>query len=53
MLENIEGIGSVRRKELIKKFGSLKNIKEATLEELNEILPSNVSLKLIDYLKNI
>ena len=53
VLENIEGIGSVRRKELIKKFGSLKNIKEATLEELNEILPSNVSLKLIDYLKNI
>ncbi len=53
VLDNIEGIGAVRRKELIKKFGSLKNIKEASLEELNEILPENVSNKLIDYLKNM
>ncbi len=53
VLDNIEGIGAVRRKELIKKFGSLKNIKEASLEELNEILPENVSIKLIDYLKNM
>lgn len=53
VLENIEGIGPSRRKELIKKFSSLKKIKEANINELNEILPESVSLKLIDYLKNM
>ena len=53
VLDNIEGIGSVRKKELLKKFGSLKKIKEATKEELMEILPGNVTEKLIEYLQNI
>ncbi|HXK49455.1 MAG TPA: excinuclease ABC subunit UvrC [Clostridiales bacterium] len=36
-LENIKGIGPAKRKELMKKFGSLKRIKEASVEELMEI----------------
>ena len=35
-LKNIEGIGEVKRKALIEKFGSLENIKRATKEELTE-----------------
>ncbi|MFO7811306.1 MAG: excinuclease ABC subunit UvrC [Candidatus Delongbacteria bacterium] len=35
-LENIKGIGPAKRKELLNKFGSLKRIKEASLEELME-----------------
>lgn len=36
-LENIKGIGPAKRKELLNKFGSLKRIKEASIEELMEI----------------
>lgn len=52
-LDNIEGIGAKRRKELLKKFGSLKKMKESTLEELSEILPEKVAINLLDYLKNM
>jgi excinuclease ABC subunit C len=33
-LESIPGIGEKRRKALLKSFGSLKNVKQASLEEL-------------------
>lgn len=36
-LENIKGIGPAKRKELLNKFGSLKRIKEASLEELMQV----------------
>jgi excinuclease ABC subunit C len=34
-LEEVEGIGPSRRKALLRHFGSLKNIREASLEELS------------------
>lgn len=34
ILDDIEGIGEVRRKALLKHFGSIEAIKEATIEEL-------------------
>ncbi len=34
MLEEIEGIGAVRRRELLRAFGSVERIREAGLEEL-------------------
>ncbi|MBP3284704.1 MAG: excinuclease ABC subunit UvrC [Clostridia bacterium] len=36
-LDDIEGIGEVRKAELLKKFGDLEKIKEASVEELCEI----------------
>lgn len=51
ILDNIEGIGPKRKKELIKKFGSLSKIKEASLEDLEEILPSNTAKVLKNYLE--
>lgn len=51
-LDMIPGIGEVRRKELLKKFGSFKKIKEASLEELEEILNKETAKKLFDYLQN-
>ncbi len=51
ILDTIEGIGSVRKKELIKKYGNLTNIKNAPLEELSEIIPLNVAKELKEYLK--
>ncbi len=53
ILDNIPGIGEKRRKELIKTFGSVKKIKEASAEELNKILPPDVTNKLMTYLKDM
>lgn len=50
VLDNIEGIGSVRKKELIKRFGSVKKMNEASIEELSEIIPENVAINLKKYL---
>ena len=49
-LDNIPGIGNKRKKELIKVFGSLKKIKEATFEELQTVLPQEIAQKLAKYL---
>ena len=46
VLDNVEGIGKVRKKELIKKYGSIKKMKEASIEELSEIIPENVARNL-------
>lgn len=42
--------GAVRRKELLKKYGSTKKISEASIEELKTILPENVAIELKNYL---
>ncbi|GAV24736.1 excinuclease ABC subunit C [Carboxydothermus islandicus] len=34
LLEQVEGIGPKRRKQLLNKFGSIKNLREATVEEI-------------------
>jgi excinuclease ABC subunit C len=36
-LSDIKGVGEKRRKELLRHFGSLKRIKEASVEELREV----------------
>ena len=50
-LDMVDGIGEVRKKELLKKYGSLKKIKEATVEELKEILPTDVAENLYNLLR--
>jgi len=42
-LDEIAGIGEVRKKELLKRFQSISGIKRATLQELQSVLPANVS----------
>ncbi|WP_277903201.1 excinuclease ABC subunit UvrC [Enterococcus lactis] len=50
-LDEIEGLGSKRKKMLLKEFKSLKNITAATIEELQEIgLPKNVAQNVFDKL---
>ncbi len=51
ILDNIEGIGSVRKKELIKKYGNINNIKNASIEELSQIIPEGVAVELKKYLE--
>ena len=53
ILDLIPGIGEQRRKDLLRRFGSLKKMKEATKEELMEILPEEVANNLLTYLQEI
>jgi len=48
-LDEIEGVGEVRRRALIKAFGSLTRIKSASLEELERIVPKNAALAVYDF----
>ena len=43
-LDGINGIGTAKKNELLKKFGSVKKIKEATIEELTEVKGINEKL---------
>ena len=50
-LDKIEGIGEKRRNQLLKSFGSVNKIKEASPEELAEKagIPKNTAMKVYDY----
>ena len=52
ILDNIPGIGNKRSKDLIKRFGSVKRMKEASLGELCEIIPEDIAKLFINYLEN-
>ena len=43
ILEEVEGLGAVGRKKLYNKFGSLKNMRAATVEDLAEVVPLKVA----------
>ena len=53
LLEGAPKIGEVRKKELLKKYGSLKKLKEASIEELEEILGKSVANEFYNYLRSI
>ena len=52
ILDNVDGVGEKRKRELLKKYGSIKKISEATIEDLNTILPNEVSIDLKNYLNS-
>ena len=43
-LDDIKGIGTAKKVQLLKKFGSTEKIKEATIEEINSIKGINLEL---------
>lgn len=53
ILDNIEGIGEVRKKMILKKYKTVTNMQAASLEELKEIMPENIAINFKEYLKNI
>ena len=42
-LDGVRGVGPSRRQALLKRFGSLKRLGEATVEELAEVVPATVA----------
>ncbi|MDD4188195.1 MAG: excinuclease ABC subunit UvrC [Bacilli bacterium] len=53
VLDNVPGIGTKRKKDLIKAFGSVKNMQEKSIKELNKYLPIKIAENLYNYLKQI
>ena len=52
ILDNVEGIGEKRKKELLKKFKNITGIKNASIEELTSIIPEAVANVLLKFLEN-
>lgn len=52
VLDNINGIGEKRKKELIKKYGSVAKIKKASIDELEKIVPTEVAKNVYLFLKD-
>ncbi|CAH2716309.1 UvrABC system protein C [Neobacillus rhizosphaerae] len=53
LLDDIPGIGEKRKKQLLKEFGSVKKMKEATFEEFRALgIPTNVAEELINKLRS-
>ena len=52
ILDNIEGIGEVRKNKLLKKYKTITKMKEAPLEELEEILPKDTAITFKEFLDN-
>ncbi len=52
VLDNVPGIGEVRKRDLLKKFPSVTKMKEASVSDLEEVLPSDVAKNLYEFLKN-
>lgn len=53
ILDNIDGIGEVRKKAILKKYKTIIKMKEASIDELSEIMPKNVAEDFYNYLKNL
>ena len=53
ILDVVPGIGEIRKKDLLKKFGSLKKMKEAPTEELAKVVGKDVAEKLKEYLEEM
>lgn len=53
VLDVVPGIGEVRKKDLLKHFGSLKKMKEANVTELEKIVGHDIAINLINYLKEV
>jgi excinuclease ABC subunit C len=52
-LESIKGVGEQRRKKLMKHFGSLKKMREASIEEFRQLgIGDKLAREIIDALKN-
>lgn len=51
ILESIDGIGTKRKEELLKKYKTINKLKELTLLDLEEILPTKVASNLYQFLK--
>ena len=48
-LDMITGVGEKRRNDLIKRFGSIKAISSASIEDLSKVVPKNTAQKIFEH----
>ena len=53
ILDNIDGIGEVRKKNILKKYKTIDNMKKASIDELKELMPENIAINFHEYLNNL
>ena len=53
ILDEVEGLGEVRKKAIWKKFGSLKNLRAASVEEIRAVVPEKVAENIYHLLHNL
>ena len=53
ILDNIDGIGEVRKKKILKKYHTIDKMKNATISELSEIMPENIAISFHEYLNDL
>lgn len=53
VLDTVEGIGPARKKALMKTFKSMKRMREASVEELSQVVPKGVAQSLYDRLHEV
>lgn len=53
ILDEVEGLGEVRKKAIWKKFGSLKNLRAASVEEIRTVVPEKVAENIYYLLHNL
>jgi excinuclease ABC subunit C len=46
ILDEVAGVGPGRKKALIARFGSVKKMRDASVEELSEVVPKTVAMSL-------
>jgi excinuclease ABC subunit C len=49
ILDDIEGVGPKRRKDLMMYFKSFEVIKEAPMETLQKVVPKNIAINIYDF----
>ena len=49
-LDDIEGVGPITRNKLLKHFGSVDNIKKATLEDISQIIGKKLAYSVLEEL---
>jgi excinuclease ABC subunit C len=50
VLDDVPGVGPTRKKRLLRRFGSVKRIREADVDDLSEVVPAKVAADLYEAL---
>ncbi len=53
ILDHMEGIGEIRKHKLLKKYKSISKMKQASVEELEEILPKSIAIQFKNILNEV
>ncbi|MHA2287292.1 MAG: excinuclease ABC subunit UvrC [Promethearchaeota archaeon] len=52
VLDDIKGVGPATRNKLLRHFGSVKSIRNASLEEISKVVRAEIALKIKNFLKD-